>query len=107
MDPQLIAQVKLVQQAYNDHTESEKSSESMYDVEKIVDKRVSNNSTEYLIKWTGYPTADNEWKREEELAYVTELVEDYELQLKNKKKQQNRKQVQFQGLVKKTNIRKP
>jgi len=35
--------------------------EEEYVVEKILDKRVSNEQTYYLIKWQGFSDQDNTW----------------------------------------------
>jgi len=32
-----------------------------YRIDKIVRKRKLNNKTEYLVKWTGYPSTENSW----------------------------------------------
>lgn len=35
--------------------------------ERIVQSRVRNGKTEYLVKWTGYPDSDNTWEPAEHL----------------------------------------
>jgi transposase-like protein len=54
-----------------------------YDVEKIVDKRNSNNIVEYLVKWVGYPSSDNTWLPKQNLNGCIGLIENFEKQLKN------------------------
>ena len=62
-----------------DRTVSEEdSSDEMYDVEKIVDKRIQGGKIDYLIKWKGYCSDENEWKPIEELEFITEMIDDYE-----------------------------
>ena len=40
----------------------EETEEPYYDVEKILRHRQTNNQTEYLIKWLGYPEEENTWE---------------------------------------------
>ena len=35
-----------------------------FDIEKILDTRTRRGKTEYLIKWTGFPTSFNSWERD-------------------------------------------
>ena len=36
--------------------------EEYYEVEAILDSRCQGRGTKYLIKWVGYPEADNTWE---------------------------------------------
>jgi hypothetical protein len=50
----------------------------MYDVEKILDKRVQYGKVDYLVKWQGYDSDENEWKPVDELVFLSEMIDDYE-----------------------------
>ena len=52
--------------------------EQEYEVEKIVDKKVSKGVTKYLVKWVGWGDADNTWEPIENLQNVLTLVEEFE-----------------------------
>ena len=50
----------------------------MFEVEGIVDKRGSGKDLEYLIKWKGYDSDENEWMPVKELIYIQDMIEDFE-----------------------------
>ena len=52
----------------------------MFDVEKIVDKRNSpeTGQKEYLVKWAGYNSSENEWINVDGLVFVSDLIEQFE-----------------------------
>merc|ERR1712025_907094 len=53
--------------------------ESQYEVEKIVDKRVDDGVTEYLVKWKGWDSEEDlTWEPEENLAGSEKLIKKYE-----------------------------
>ena len=52
-------------------------SETLYNVEKILDRRKVNGKFEYKIKWEGYPMNQSTWEPMENLETVKELVEEY------------------------------
>jgi hypothetical protein len=54
------------------------SSDELYNVEKILDKRDINGKVEYKIKWEGYPNSQCTWEPMSNLESVKELVEEYE-----------------------------
>ncbi|XP_046637343.1 chromobox protein homolog 1-like [Daphnia pulicaria] len=56
-----------------------------YVVEKVVDKRKTKGTTQYLLKWKGYDDSDNTWEEEENMN-CPELVAEFENQPKKKKK---------------------
>lgn len=47
-----------------------------YEVEKIVNKRVVGNRTEYLVKWQGWSEKDNTWEPLKNLN-CAKLIEDF------------------------------
>lgn len=56
------------------------SSEEVYSVERVVDKRVvkgNPDTIEYLLKWRGYGVECNTWEAQEHV-YCPELVSEFE-----------------------------
>ncbi|CDW55492.1 Heterochromatin protein 1 [Trichuris trichiura] len=51
--------------------------ECEYVVERIVDKRLVDGKTQYLLKWQGYPDDENSWEPEENLD-CKDLIMDFE-----------------------------
>ena len=58
----------------------------MFEVEGIVDKRGSGKDVEYLIKWKGYDSEENEWMPLNDLIYIQDMIEEYEHQSKKQRK---------------------
>ena len=62
----------------------------MFEVEKILEKRVSNKDgieqIEYLVKWQDYGSDENQWKPVEELTFVGDLIEEFEKNIQKSKK---------------------
>ncbi|XP_071479711.1 chromobox protein homolog 3-like [Diadema antillarum] len=54
----------------------EEEEEEVYQVEKVVGKRVNKGVVEYLLKWKGYSDEENTWEPEEHLE-CPELIEAY------------------------------
>lgn len=52
--------------------------EDTYEVEKILDTRISNGKRQYLVLWKGYPRYDATWEPEENLEGSRRLVQDFE-----------------------------
>jgi len=52
--------------------------EEEYKVKKIMNKRKRYSKWEYLVKWKGYITEEDSWKRETNLKNAKETVEEYE-----------------------------
>ena len=42
-------------------------SDSLYQVEKVVNKRTRRGQIEYLVKWQGYPNEANSWVPQSDL----------------------------------------
>lgn len=62
-------------------SESDSSDDELYDVERIVGKRVlADGSVEYRVKWDGYPLGDGDdgWEPEEHLVNAMQKVQEYE-----------------------------
>jgi Chromo (CHRromatin Organisation MOdifier) domain len=53
--------------------------EGHYEIESILKARPTRNkkSTQYLIKWKGYPESENSWLPEKELTHTTELLNNF------------------------------
>jgi hypothetical protein len=51
----------------------------MYEVEKIIKKKVEDGKSYYLIKWVGYSESQNTWEPYDNLKNVREMVIDYEI----------------------------
>jgi len=49
-----------------------------YEVEQILDKRILNGKTQYLIKWVGYPLHDATWEPVNHLKNTQQKVKDFE-----------------------------
>jgi hypothetical protein len=48
-----------------------------HEVEFITRHRLRGHSHQYLVKWKGYPTADNTWEPESNLDHAAELLKEY------------------------------
>jgi hypothetical protein len=46
-------------------------------VEFITKHRLCRQSCQYLVKWKGYPTADNMWEPKSNLEHTVELLGEY------------------------------
>lgn len=57
------------------------SEEELYEVERVVDKKVKEGKVYYLIKWLGYGDEDNTWERYENCKGVQNLIDEFEERL--------------------------
>jgi hypothetical protein len=48
-----------------------------HEVKFITWHRLHGRSHQYLVKWKGYPTADNTWEPESNLEHAAELLKEY------------------------------
>jgi hypothetical protein len=48
-----------------------------HEVKFITKHRLHRQSCQYLVKWKGYPTADNTWEPEANLEHAAELLKEY------------------------------
>ena len=62
--------------------------EDEYEVEKILNKRMVNNETQYLIKWRGYENHENTWERIGNIFCLDE-IERFENRLKRERSLEN------------------
>ena len=72
--------------------DEEEDNRPVFEVDRLLGKRVRNGVTEYKVKWKGYPVKSkhNKWKKSTDLEW-DELIEQYEFSLKNPKKGKGRK----------------
>jgi len=52
--------------------------EGYFEVEKVMDKRVTGSSVDYLVKWKGFAMAQSTWEPQDSLSYAQNSVEEYE-----------------------------
>ncbi|KAI5116900.1 hypothetical protein M0805_004033 [Coniferiporia weirii] len=53
-----------------------------FEIEAIVSHKGNGNRRHFLIKWTGYPSSENQWLPETELSHATQILKRYK-KLKN------------------------
>jgi serine protease inhibitor len=51
--------------------------EKQWKIEEIVNKRIKNNKTNYLIKWLEYSHSNNEWMKEEDMSNVKKAIKKF------------------------------
>lgn len=47
----------------------------LYDVERIIERRIKGGKNEYLVKWEGYPDSHNSWEPRDGVKHVTAFQE--------------------------------
>ena len=50
---------------------------TVFNAERLVARRIKNGEREYLVKWVGYPSADNTWEPEENI-FDQRLIDAFE-----------------------------
>jgi hypothetical protein len=53
--------------------------EEEFVIEEIIDSRMFRGKLQYLVKWEGYPTSDNQWLPVSELNHAPDLIEQFHL----------------------------
>jgi hypothetical protein len=54
------------------------NSETEFEVERLMDKRIKNRRIEYLVKWVGYPDDKSTWEPRSSLTDAQESIDEYE-----------------------------
>jgi hypothetical protein len=62
-----------------------------YEVEEILARRTHRNRTEWLVRWTGYGPADDQWLRKDSLEGCWDLVEEFNRKYPNNTPQKRRR----------------
>lgn len=57
----------------------------VYDVEKILGKKIENGKKFYLVKWENYPESKNTWEKASNILSI-DLIDDFENAERNKLK---------------------
>ncbi|KAM9992188.1 hypothetical protein ACTFIZ_012819 [Dictyostelium cf. discoideum] len=74
--------------------EPEEEAEDIFEVEKILDKRVQHGRIQYNVRWKGFSADYDTWEDEDNVAGCTELVKEFESSREQeKKKSKKRKSV--------------
>ncbi|CAG9770701.1 unnamed protein product [Ceutorhynchus assimilis] len=69
--------------------DEEGGDDSEYEVEKIIDKKITKGVTSYLIRWKGYGPDSDTWEPENTLD-CAELIEDFKKKQKSKSKKDDK-----------------
>jgi len=76
---------------YSNSDEDSDSDEEGFIVESILDKKIENGKTLYLIKWEGYDSDQNTWEPIEHLENVRSMVHKFDLEW-NRRRQHEKKE---------------
>nr|CAG4710178.1 unnamed protein product [Naegleria fowleri] len=52
-------------------------SDNIYEIEKILKKRIRNSKPEYYVKWVGYPSSENSWVKKCDI-FDEECIKEFE-----------------------------
>nr|GLL25325.1 chromo domain-containing protein LHP1 [Ipomoea trifida] len=85
-------------------TEQNGLPDGFYLVEAVRKKRVQQGEPQYLIKWVGYPEKSNTWEPMENLASITDMIDDFEESLAKKKQQKKPLPSPSPVVIKKKNV---
>ena len=59
------------------------TTEEVFEVERVVNKRISGRKVMYLVKWKGYPDWENTWEPESAFKNHRDAINTYENQISN------------------------
>jgi hypothetical protein len=85
-----VFHISLLSLTKNPETETEIEIEDEYEVERILDKRERNETTEYLVKWKDYPNEENTWEPTTHLQ-CPDRVQEYQDHLRSLKVTRSRR----------------
>jgi Chromo (CHRromatin Organisation MOdifier) domain len=51
--------------------------ENYYKVDEIFSHRTKRRKTQYLVRWTGYPSLENTWESEDNLTHASDALQVY------------------------------
>ena len=68
--------------------------EEYKEIEKIVDKRLSDGKVEYLLKWKGYSEENNTWEPKENIL-EQQTIEDFEKRILDETVEKNKKSMEY------------
>lgn len=74
---------KTNQAEFSSEEEEEDGDEPVYEVERILAKKVEKGKVSFLLKWKGYPYEDSTWEPQEHLS-CDELLRKFNLALQTK-----------------------
>lgn len=77
---------------YSDFSEINNNNDQEYEVEKIVDRRISQKKVEYLIRWKGYTSSADTWETLENLIACDECINNYLSQESENIKKRNKEE---------------
>ncbi len=60
--------------------------DEIYELEEILQKKTSEGTIYYLVKWAGWPKEYNEWVAEEDMSGAPDLLRDFNKTCKRRRK---------------------
>jgi len=67
-----------------DFEKEEKEEDDVYEIEKIIKKRMKNGQPEYYVKWAGFSSSENSWVKKKDI-FDLGIISEFERQLKGEK----------------------